>query len=295
MPAPAPKPAGQTPDQILKAPSVILMGEPGRGKTTALLTLLRSGIEVFDVVLDPNGLDSILDAIDRDPDAAKLRDRFHYTEITPSPGGWDALKDMANSVKVMGYEDLAKMKQGIAKGKMDSLMHLLQSFDNFIDDRTRQAYGDVTTWDDSRALVIDSLSGINKIAKEHTAGLKPAMHQGEWGVAMNLEEQIIFKLVSDCQCYFVVLAHIDKVPNEITGVPTISLAALGNKLAPQLLKNFSEVVLTKREKDQFFWSTSEMNAAVKNRALPVKDKLPATFEPIVKAHLQRKKNLGFTA
>jgi hypothetical protein len=271
----------------LKAPSILEMGEPGTGKTRSILTLLEAGLEVFDLVLDPNGLDSILDAIRNHKDGKLLMDRFHYSVQSPSPAGFDSLMDMAKMVKNMGYEDLAKVKQGIAKPKMDSLMSMLETFQDFVCDRTEKSYGDVTTWDDTRALVIDSLSGINKIAKEHTAGFKPALHQGEWGVAMNLEEQIIFKLVSDCQCYFVVLAHIDKVVNEVTGVPQITLAALGNKLAPQLLKNFSEVVLSKRVGDRFIWSTSELNVTTKNRALPIKAELPPDFGPIILAHRAR--------
>lgn len=284
---PAPQPVAAS-VLTLKAPSTCLIGEPGSGKTHSLITLLEAGIEVFIVVTDPNGLDTILDQVQKHKDGAALMLKLHWTIVSPVSPGWKALREMGTTVGALGYEDIAKLKQGIGKAHMSTFSTLIESFANFVDDRTGQSFGDVTTWDDSRALVIDSLSGINKIMKDHTVGYKPSLHQGEWGIAMNLEEQLIFTLASDLQCYFVVCAHLDKVPNEVTGVPSISIAALGNKLGPQLVKLFSEVVHTKREGPAFFWSTSEMNMAVKNRALPINAKLPPSFLPIVEAHLRRK-------
>lgn len=284
----------------LKAPSAIVMGDPGAGKTAALVTLLECGIEVFIIVTDPNGLDSILDAIrfdlkTRKPRAKdqvdKLLSLLHWTYAAPSPPGWNTLKEMAKLVQQLSYADVAALKNGIDKVHTGLIMSLVSNFEDFVCDRTGQHYGDVTEWTDLRALVIDSLSGINKMAKEQAAGFKPALHQGEWGIAMSMEEQLIFKLASDCKCYFIVNAHLDKITNEVTGIPQISVAALGNKLAPQLIKNFSEVIHAKRIGADFFWSTSEANMAVKNRALPISDKLPPSYAFIVAAHLDRLKSL----
>lgn len=286
---PIPSPSVAMP---LKAPTIVVLGEPGAGKTHSLITLLLAGIEVFVIVTDPSGLDTILDQIRAQPNAPDLMKKFHYANVSPVASGWKAMQEMGEIVGKMGYEDIAKLKQGIGKGHIGTFMTLLSECQDFVCDHCGGKFGDVTSWDDSRALVIDSLSGVNKIMKDQTVGYKPSMHQGEWGIAMNLEEQFIFTLASDLRCYFVITAHLDKSVNEITGLQTISMAALGNKLAPQLLKLFSEVVLAKRVGKDFYWSTQEMNMAVKNRALPIGDKLPPSFAPIVEAHKRRKAMIG---
>jgi len=272
----------------LKAPSVALLGEPGAGKTHSLITLLSSGIEVFVIVTDPNGLDTILDQIRLHPRSADLMPMFHWALVSPAAPGWAAMRQMGLTVASMGYEDIAKIKSGVGKEHMQTFTKLISTCVNFHCERTNLDFGDVTSWSDRRALVIDSLSGINKIMKDHTVGYKPSLHQGEWGIAMNLEEQLIFTLCSDLQCYFVLMAHLDKVVNEVTGIPQISMAALGNKLAPQLIKLFSEVVHVRREAANFYWSVSELNMAVKNRALPISARLAPDFAPIIAAHNARK-------
>lgn len=269
----------------LKAPSTVLMGPPGAGKTDSIITLLEAGIETFVVVTEPNGLDSLLDS------AARRKiplDLLHWHVVSPTAAGWSGIKDMAKTIGSMSYSAIADLKSGVGKQHVKQMNDFLECFENFTDDRTGEIFGDVTTWDDSRALVLDSLSGLNKLAKEHTVGFKPSMHQGEWGIAMNLEEAIIYKLASDCMCYFVVIAHIDRTPIEATGGTQVSMAALGNKLAPQLVKLFSEVVLAKREKDKFLWSTMESGVDVKNRALPISDHLSPSFSQIVATHKQRR-------
>lgn len=295
-PAANPAPVRELYDPGVKPPSVMLAGDPGDGKTTSLVTLLEAGIECFVVPTDLNGMDSLLDAVRNDPktrlprkNAGDLIKLLHWSNLTPAPAGWGTLREMARTITAMNYADLSNMKGGIDKAKTNLVNSWIELMSDFVCDRTGEHFGDVTQFDDKRAVIIDSLSGINKMAKEHVVGFKPTLHQGEWGTAMNLEEQIIYSLLAQCQCYVVVTAHRDKVQNEITGTPEISIAALGNKLAPQLVKNFSEVVRAYRNKDQFFWSTSETNMPVKNRALPIGDKLPPTFAPIILAHEARKK------
>ncbi len=71
-------------------------------------------------------------------------------------------------------------------------------------------------------------------------------------------------------------------------------AALGNKLAPQIMKDFSEIVLAKRNaptapggQPSFAWSTIDATADLKNRALPASSNMPPSFKPLVEAHRRR--------
>ena len=85
-------------------------------------------------------------------------------------------------------------------------------------------------------------------------------------------------------------AHIEKETNELTGVQQIMASTLGRKLAPKIPRFFSEVVLSRRTKDQgFFWSTTDNTADLKNRALAVSDSLKPDYRQIVEAYRARVK------
>lgn len=272
--------------RALQPPSVLLLGDAGAGKSWSLATLVEAGLELFVLSTEPNGMDSVLDSLAE----KKLPiDKVHWHAVSPSAPGWDALMDVAKKVNTMSYSEIAELKSGISKPKMDQWMNLLLSCKDFVDDRTGQHYGDVTEWGPDRALVIDSLSGLNKMAREYVVGLKPNLHQGEWGTAMSLEEGLIWQLCANRRCFFVLTAHLDRNVDEITQSTKLMVKALGNKLAPDIPKNFSEVVLAKRgtDKTPFLWSTADMQTTVKNRALAFNGELPPTFVPIVEAHRRR--------
>lgn len=273
---------------MISAPSSMIMGPAGAGKTSALATYGRAGIRTFILFTEPGGEDSLLDAIGR---IGTSLDLFHWHTVSTPPAGWAALQKMASTVRVMAYEDLSKLKMGIEKTNMRQLEDLLNCLADFPCDRTGQKFGDVTTWDDSRALAMDSLSGLNELAWLTTVGYKPTAHEGEWGVAMNLEEQIIHKLTSDCSCYFTLLTHIDREPDPITGSSKVTASALGRKLAPKLTRKFGDVVRARRATDGFYWSTVDNEADLKNRSLPISNVLQPDFGQIVSAHKKRKEQL----
>jgi hypothetical protein len=269
---------------FLQPPSTLLMGPPGCGKTTVLATLAKAGLEVFVIVTEPNGVESLIDAWDR---MGLPIDKLHWATVSPSPAGWKAMEEMGRMINSMSYKDLSETKQGIAKSEMKQFPKLLSLFQNFVDERTGESFGDVTTWDSTRALAVDSLSGLNLIVMQHTVGYKPSPHQGEWGIAMNSLEMLLLKLTADVKCFFILTAHIDKEPNELTGGTTIYASALGRKLAPKIPRFFSEVILARRSAEGFTWSTASNDADLKNRALPVSSKLVPDFTPIVDAYKRR--------
>lgn len=274
----------------LQPPSVLLMGAAGSGKTYALSTFIEAGIDLFVIGTEPNAADSILDSVrERKLDVA----RVHFHAVTPAPPGWDEMDEIARIVQSKSYEDLSKIKDGVSKGKMTHWLQLLRACRNFPDDISGGTFGDVTEWGADRALVIDSLSGLNTMAKQFTVGLKPNMAQGEWGVAMELEANLIRKLVGDRGAFFVLIAHLDRNIDEITQATKTMPAALGNKLAPQMMKDFSEIVYAKRlvqaagQPPKYVWSTLDASADLKARALSAAGELPASFVPLVAAHRAR--------
>ena len=274
----------------LQPPAALVMGQPGAGKTDALATLLEAGLKTFVISTEPDGVSSLLDSCAR----RKIPiDNLHWASCLPATPGWSALNDMVNTIGTMGFEDIQKIKSGV--GKTDTrqpAMKLLNTLSNFKCERTGVAFGDVTKFDDTMALVLDSLSGLGLIAWMLTLGYKPAAHQGEWGVAMNFVEQLLLKITSDRRAFFVMNCHIEKELNEISGVQQIMVSTLGRKLAPKIPRFFSEVVYAKRlmkdGKAIFTWSTMDTTADLKNRSLPVASDLAQDFKPIVEAYRKRK-------
>ncbi|MGH7472316.1 MAG: hypothetical protein ACREJW_00075 [Candidatus Methylomirabilales bacterium] len=270
----------------LPAPKVILMGLPGSGKTWSLHTALRSGLEVFLIGTEPNAIDSILDACQA---TGTSTEHLHWTTIRAAPADRRTLRELVKITNLMSYEDITKIKGGVARQRTGQLAKLVDVLEDFKCEHCGAAFGDPAKWPDTRMLVLDSLSGLNHLAMTNHIGLKPSAHLGEWGCAINTEAQFINDLVYGLQCYFTLIAHIDRDTNQITGGTVISPAALGNKYGPKMGKDFSEVILAKKQHSTFVWSTSESDTATKNRSLPINDKLPPSFAPIIAAHNNRKK------
>jgi hypothetical protein len=275
----------------LQPPAVLNMGAPGSGKTYALITLLKSGLKVFIICTEPDGLSSLLDACaaERIP-----LTNLHWTVCQPTSAGWGALKEMAKTISDLGYEDITKIKSGVGKGQTrDAAMKFLSSCENFTCERTGINFGDITQLGDDCAIVLDSLSGLNTIAMMAAQGYKPAAHQGEWGVAMNFIENLILKLTSDRKAFFILNAHVEKEENLISGASQIMASTLGRKVAPKLPRFFSEVIYSKRTVNDnntpiFLWSTADKQADLKNRTLPVATALIQDYAPIVEGYRKRK-------
>lgn len=289
-PASPPVPDKWSPRPGLIAPKVLLMGAPGSGKTWSIPTLLLMGIEVFVLITEPNGLNALLNACKR---VNAPLDLLHYAYVPPMNASMTSLKDVVTTIATMSYSAIADMKSGIAKDPLGGgMMKILRQWENFHCDRTGKDYGSIFSFGYNKAFVMDSLSGLNMLAQQNTVGLKPTMHQGEWGVAMNLEEMMVNKLTSDLSCYFVLIAHIDRNINEASLAALVTPAALGAKLGPRIGRFFSEVILCKRINENFSWSTMEPAADVKQSVLPIHATLPPNFKPLVEAFNLNLKQLG---
>lgn len=273
------------PDQI-STPAVLLLGPSGTGKTYSLPTLVEAGLETFVLITEPRGVETLVDSMT----LRKLpMDKLHWHYTPPASPGWSAMMDMSRKISNMGYEDLSKLKSGIGKDNTQQFIQFLNAIQNFPCDRTGDKFGDVTEWGADRAFVVDSLSGLSIMAMDLTIGYKPAAHQGEWGVAMNMLEKIILKLTSDMKATFVLTAHIEREVDDISGGTKIGVSTLGRKLAPKLPRFFSEAVLTVKEGNKFSWSTSAVQTDLKNRSLPLGADLSPSFIPIVEAYHRRLK------
>lgn len=267
----------------IQAPSVILMGATGTGKTTSIATLAAAGITCHVVITEPTGLESLIDTwIEK-----KLNpDLLRYTQINPAREDLTGIVDTAKKISISDAQQLASMKPS-ANRKDSQWFKLLQSIQDFKDDRTGKSYGPVQKLGPKDAFIIDSLSGMNIMAMDLVLGDKVTASPGEWGLAMKSIEKLLSFLCSNLKCTFVLTAHLEKETNEVTGGTQIYASTLGKKLAPTLPRFFSEVVMAHREADKFYWSTSNFGVDLKNRALPIGSKLLPDFSPIVRKYQER--------
>ena len=266
----------------VQAPAVMILGGVGTGKSHCLVTAAKAGLDVFVIVTEPTGTDTLIDAFE----SAGVIGKLHYHQVTPSRKGFDDMLKQAKVLSLGDQELLSKQKPSGDRTKA-KWFDLLSAMSNFVDQRG-EVFGPIDALDDNALFCIDSLSGLNLMSMDITIGDKLTANPGEWGIAMNNLERLILKMTSDCKCFTVLTAHIDKEVDPISGAQKIMAGALGAKLAPKLPRFFSEVVHAVRDGDKFYWSTTTTNFDLKKRSLPLSDKLQPDFKPIIEAYRKRK-------
>lgn len=267
---------------IDRAPSVLLQGPIGTGKSHSLVTIMQSGWDIFNIVTEPNGLETLVNAMRK---YGVPPGRLHYRVIEPAREGFDSLMDMARKVTTFNFEALSKMAP--QERSKSQFLEVVATFGNFIDDRTGMAFGPVHRLPPRCAVVLDSLSGLNLMAMDLTIGDKVTAHQGEWGVAMSMIDKLLLSLTSNLKCMFVLTAHVEREQDDTTLRSKLMTSTLGRKLAPKIPRFFSEVVLTSTEGGAYWWNTVHPDMDLKHRALQPGAKLIPTFKPIIDAYEAR--------
>lgn len=273
------------------SPAVLLLGEPGRGKTFSLGTLAARK-KLFYLYTDPGGDESLLDSLEHHKVPVS---NVHWHYVQPASTDWGTLKELATKVNALDYQSLAGIKSGIDKSKHRQFFELVAVLADFTCERTGKSFGPVDSFGPECALAFDSLTGLNKIAKDTTVGAKPTLHEGEWGTAMAMEEVLIRQFVAAVKCPRVMIGHLDRIVNEVAGNMTFTVSLLGKKLAPQIPHLFSDVIFAYSEGPQFYWSTMDDRISLKTRNLPIAQKQKPDFGAIIdkwEARVKRAEETG---
>ena len=250
--------------------NTMLCGATGTGKTHCIRTLVDAGLEVFVLFTEP-GMEVLSDI---------PPEKLHWKYIAPATPDFADMISSATKINTMSFEALTKLPD-INKRKYTEFIDVLTALSNFTDERTGKSYGAVDEWDQSRVLVLDSLSGLSIMAMNRGAGAKTVKSMADWGVAIDNLERLLTKLCVDTQCHFVLTAHLEREIDEVTGGTSLMASTLGRKLAPKLPRFFSDVIHVKRNVDKWAWSTASSNVDLKARNLPISDNLEPSFAPLI--------------
>lgn len=268
----------QTPSQLsYPGFNVLLFGASGSGKTYAISTLVEAGLEVFALFLEP-GLETLVGAYsDRNQ---KIPDNLHWHYIQPRTQGFSQLSKTAENIGKFDLKGLSSMRD-MDRGKNNPVIDLYTVLNDFPDQKTGKKFGPVDSWSNQCVLVVDSLSALTRMLFEMVVGTKPTKDMADWGLVQNALMALIHKFTSGCNCNFVLIAHVEREVDQITGGTKLMLSAPGKAITAQLPQPFSDVIYTTREGDKFYWDTANSQADVKTRNLPIQAKLPADFRQIV--------------
>jgi len=257
--------------------NVLLFGPAGTGKTHSIGTLVDSGLEVFFLALE-SGTESLFGYW---TDKGKpIPENLHWHTLAPPKASFAEMGQSAKLINTMSLESLAKMTDP-NRSKYDQFMKLLEVLNDFPDDRTGKKFGGVDTWKPGRAIVIDGMAGLGRVIMANLIGGKAVRSQSDWGIAQDNLEKLLRMLCDNCQCHFVLLAHVERETDQVLGGVKLMVSTLGKALAPKIPSMFSDVILTVRNGDKWVWDTGTPLADVKTRNLPYAGNLTPDFGALV--------------
>lgn len=248
----------------------MLVGPTGSGKTHSIRTLCDAGITPFVLFTEP-GMRTLADL---------KCDKMHYKYVPPASPTWDDLADNAKKINTLSFKALAQLGD-MNKQKYSQFLTVITSMNDFTCDRCGEHFGDVSKWQTDRAIIIDSLSGLNIMAMDLVVGAKPVKALADWGVAMDNLERLITMMTTNTQCHFVLTTHLEREQDEVTGGVHLMASTLGRKLAPKMPRFFDDVVLCQNREGKFSWATTSSNVDLKWRNLDAGKELVPSFKPLI--------------
>lgn len=263
--------------------NILIMGPSGTGKTYSIKSLVASGLEVFALFLEP-GLETLIGSYVDNNEPIPTNLHWHY--IQPRSQGFGDLSRAAENIGKFDLAGLAKMKD-VNRARNNQMLDLYTVLNDFKDQRTGISFGSVDSWTNGAVLVVDSLSALIRIIWTMVVGTKAVKDMSEWGLVQTQLMEILHKLTSGCNCHFVLIAHVERETDPVLGGSKIMVSAPGKAITASIPQPFSDVILTVREGDKFFWDTANSQADVKTRNLPIASKIPADFGQIVEKWTKR--------
>jgi len=201
---------------------LLLVGDPGSGKTGALASLAAAGYKIRILDLD-NGVDVLRDLLTSGKYSSGI-ENVDYVTIT------EPMKNVAGKLipfKASVWPRCASM------------------LSDWTDGETK--LGSITTWDQNTVLVIDSLSLLSDAALSFILSLNGRLgqppHQSDWGLAQGLVESMLRMLYDESvKCNVVINCHMKPMGDD-NGPERYYPNTLGKALPPKVGRYFNTVLL----------------------------------------------------
>lgn len=237
--------------QSSRTTKLLLIGDPGSGKTGATASLAAAGYNLRYADTD-NGLDILTDLL--------------TNPISPYVKGKSPAQQ-AEMLARVNYETLTDPMKNIG-GKLvpaqatvwQRLTALLDNWDPATTkgwknkqppaENDTAALGPIVTWGTQDILVLDSLSRISSAALNMVLSMNARLgqqpHQSDYFTAQTMVESLLQKLYDESvQCNVIVVAHIAMIGDESTGVAHGYPASIGKALSPKIGSYFNTCLMVK--------------------------------------------------
>lgn len=247
----------------------IFMGAVGSGKTSALRSYIKHGLQVRAIFTEPSH-EVVTDLT--------CEQGFHYTYIEPTAESWQDILDNATKVNTLPNSILVKQTD-LGRSKFQGFLKFIKACNDFKCDRCGQKYGDASTWGTGVVLWVDSLTALSDMAMQNVVGGKPIKDLPDWQTAMDQTLAVVNALAVSSRCHVGLCAHLEMELDPVAGEMRVMVATLGKKLAPKVPRYYSDVILCKRQGTNFTWSTTASNFELKARNFPFADNLPPDVGP----------------
>lgn len=277
-------------ERALAGPKILIYGEGGTGKTTALGTLAdwcqAHGKEMF-VLFTENSAETLLGYF-RDK-GREIPACLHWHQALTRSVGLARMIEGAKKVGELSYEMLTKTQDANRGGENNAFWKILQACSNFPDDRTGKQFGALDTWSTDKVFCLDSLTELGNAAAKMVIGSKPTMAPPEYGVAQNNVMNFLRLLTQGIACTVVLTGHAAREKNELTGAvnTTVSTGGIGTAILAQIPPLFSDMIYTVREGSEFYWDTAAYGVVAKTRSLGYQSKIKPDFAAIMDLWLKR--------
>lgn len=274
--------------KTLAGPKVLLMGPAGTGKTYALGTLAdwaqEHGKKMFVLGLD-QGVEALFGYwTDK---GKEIPPCLHWHQQLTTPLSLKKLLDAANKVGRFSYKMLTEMQDADRDGDNNAFWKILGSCANPVSDRDGTKFPPVDSWGTDMIFVIDGLTELSNAAMKMQVGNKPTAAPPDYGVAQNNLMNFLRLCAQGSRYTFVLIAHVQRSKNEITGSETIQVNTVGQAICSEIPPMFSDVIFTVREWSTFTWDTAAYGVDTKTRSLGYRSKITHDFAQIMDLWVKR--------
>lgn len=237
--------------QSSRTTKMLLIGDPGAGKTGATASLAAAGYNLRYCDTD-NGLDILTDLL--------------TNPVSPYVKGKSKVDQEAMLARV-NYETLTDPMKNVGGRLIPAKATVWQRMAGLLDswspettkgwankqppgENDTAALGPITSWSTNDVLVLDSLSRISSAALNMVLSMNARLgqqpHQSDYFTAQTMVEGLLQKLYDESvQCNVIVIAHIAMIGDEGTGVAHGYPASIGKALSPKIGSYFNTCLMAK--------------------------------------------------